>query len=188
VAQQAMAGGASGCRDMADPNAPMQCLPATAWPARYVKGQPKVLARVKATPPNPIGVFPLTCMELDGGFALNAERASMLAPMLEAFFSTIATLAFDEADAKASRARVTPISHIDRNGQGVAKSNAEAVKWYQRAVDQRNVYVRTGLGDAYLNGEGVSHSIGEAAKWYRFEAAARARGGAKSRTRGQSQP
>ncbi len=70
----------------------------------FVKGQAKVLARVKATPPNLIAVSALTRMEVDYGLALNAERARKLAPMLDAFFSTIATLAFDEVDAKAAAA------------------------------------------------------------------------------------
>jgi len=46
----------------------------------------------------------LTRMEVDYGLALNAERARKRAPMLDAFFSTIATLPFDEADAKAAAA------------------------------------------------------------------------------------
>lgn len=70
----------------------------------FVKGQPKVLTRVKATPPNLIAVSALTRMEVDYGLALNAERAKKLAPILDTFFSTIATLAFDEADAQAAAA------------------------------------------------------------------------------------
>jgi tRNA(fMet)-specific endonuclease VapC len=70
----------------------------------FVKGQPNVLVRVKETPPNLISVSVLTRMEVDYGLALNAERARKLAPMLDAFFSSIATLPFDEADAKAAAA------------------------------------------------------------------------------------
>jgi len=43
-------------------------------------------------------------MKVDYGLALNAERARKLATMLDAFFSTIATLPFDQADAKAAAA------------------------------------------------------------------------------------
>lgn len=70
----------------------------------FVKGQPNVLARVKATSPNLISVSALTRMEVDYGLALNAERARKLAPMLDAFFSAIATLAFDQTDARAAAA------------------------------------------------------------------------------------
>ncbi|MBP7395001.1 MAG: type II toxin-antitoxin system VapC family toxin [Zoogloea sp.] len=70
----------------------------------FVKGQPKALARVKAASPNQIAVSALTRMEVDYGLGLNTERAKKLAPMLDAFFSTVATLPFDEADAQAAAA------------------------------------------------------------------------------------
>jgi tRNA(fMet)-specific endonuclease VapC len=82
----------------------MKYLLDTSTVSDFVKGQPKVLARVKATSPNLIAVSALTRMEVDYGLALNAERAKKLAPILEAFFSTIATLPFDEADAQAAAA------------------------------------------------------------------------------------
>jgi tRNA(fMet)-specific endonuclease VapC len=43
-------------------------------------------------------------MEIDYGLFLNAERAQKLATVLEAFFSAVATLPFDEADARAAAA------------------------------------------------------------------------------------
>lgn len=70
----------------------------------FIKGQPNVLARVKATPPNLIAVSALTRMEVDYGLALNVERARKLAPLLDAFFSAIVTLPFDAADARAAAA------------------------------------------------------------------------------------
>lgn len=82
----------------------MKYLLDTCTVSDFVKGHPNVLARVKATPPNLITVSVLTRMEVDYGLALNAERARKLAPMLDAFFSTIATLPFDQADAKAAAA------------------------------------------------------------------------------------
>jgi tRNA(fMet)-specific endonuclease VapC len=80
----------------------MKYLLDTCTVSDFVKGHPNVLARVKATPPNLITVSVLTRMEVDYGLALNAERARKLAPMLDAFFSTIATLPFDEVDAQAA--------------------------------------------------------------------------------------
>ena len=82
----------------------MKYLLDTCTVSDFVKGQPNVLARVKATPPNLIGVSALTRMEVDYGLALNTERAKKLAPILDVFFSTIATLPFDEADAQAAAA------------------------------------------------------------------------------------
>lgn len=82
----------------------MKYLLDTCTVSDFVKGQANVLARVKATPPNLIAVSALTRMEIAYGLPLNAARARKLAPVLDAFFATIATLAFDEADAQAAAA------------------------------------------------------------------------------------
>jgi tRNA(fMet)-specific endonuclease VapC len=98
----------------------MKYLLDTCTVSDFVKGQPNALARVKATSPTLIVVSALTRMEVDYGLALNAERARKLAPVLDAFFSTIATLPFDEADALAAagiraalRAKGQPIGAYD---------------------------------------------------------------------------
>jgi tRNA(fMet)-specific endonuclease VapC len=82
----------------------MKYLLDTCTVSDFVKGHTNVLARVKTTPPNLIAVSALTRTEVDYGLALNAERARKLAPVLDAFFSAIATLPFDEADAQAAAA------------------------------------------------------------------------------------
>ena len=82
----------------------MKYLLDTCTVSDFVKGQPKVLARVKAIPPNLIAVSSLTRMGVDYGLALNVERARKLAPLLDAFFSAILTLPFDAADARAAAA------------------------------------------------------------------------------------
>lgn len=82
----------------------MKYLLDTCTVSDFVRGQPAVLARVKATPPNLITVSALTRMEVDYGLALNAERARKLAPLLHAFFASITTLPFDVADAQAAAA------------------------------------------------------------------------------------
>jgi tRNA(fMet)-specific endonuclease VapC len=108
----------------------MKYLLDTCTVSDFIKGQPNVLARIKATPPNLIVVSALTRMEVDYGLALNTERAKKLAPILDAFFSTIATLPFDEADAQAAAAiratlktRGQPIGAYDVliAGTGVAR-------------------------------------------------------------------
>ncbi len=70
----------------------------------FVRGQSSTLARVNSTAPNLIAVSALTRMEIDYSLFLNVERAQKLAPVLEAFFSAVATLPFDEADARAAAA------------------------------------------------------------------------------------
>jgi tRNA(fMet)-specific endonuclease VapC len=82
----------------------MKYLLDTCTVSDFVKGQPNVLARIKAISPALIAVSALTRMEVEYGLALSADRARKLAPMLEAFFSTISTLPFEVADALAAAA------------------------------------------------------------------------------------
>lgn len=82
----------------------MKYLLDTCTVSDFVKGQPNVLSRIKATSPSLIAVSALTRMEVDYGLALNTERARKLSPILNAFFATIVTLPFDESDAAAAGA------------------------------------------------------------------------------------
>jgi tRNA(fMet)-specific endonuclease VapC len=82
----------------------MKYLLDTCTVSDFVKGQPGVLTRIKATSPQQIVVSSITRMEIDYGLALNSERARKLAPMLDAFFSVIRTVPFEEADAQATAA------------------------------------------------------------------------------------
>ncbi len=52
-------------------------------------------------------------------------------------------------------------------GNGVAKNQNEAVKWYRKAAEQGNADAQNDLGDCYYYGLGVSHNYSEAVKWYR---------------------
>ena len=52
-------------------------------------------------------------------------------------------------------------------GQGVAKDDAEAVKWLRKAADQGHAAAQTSLGNAYAGGRGVAKDETEALNWYR---------------------
>jgi tRNA(fMet)-specific endonuclease VapC len=82
----------------------MKYLLDTCTVSDFVKGHPEVMVRLKATSPKQIVVSWLTRMEIDCGLAINPERARTLAPMLDAFFSVISTVPFDQSDAQASAA------------------------------------------------------------------------------------
>jgi len=82
----------------------MKYLLDTCTVSDFVKGQAGVMARLKATSPKLIVVSALTRMEIDYGLALNSERARKLAPVLDALFSVVGTVPFNEADAKATAA------------------------------------------------------------------------------------
>jgi TPR repeat protein len=56
------------------------------------------------------------------------------------------------------------------NGDGTAKNDAEAVKWWRKSADQGNVQAQAMLGLAYLHGNGVPQDYFEATTWL-FKAA-----------------
>lgn len=68
----------------------------------FVKGQPGVLARVKATSPQLIAISTVTLMEIEFGLQLNPDRARKLASVMDAFLSSITILPFEDADARAA--------------------------------------------------------------------------------------
>lgn len=108
----------------------MRYLLDTCTVSDFVKGQPGVLARIKATAPEQIVISAITRMEIDYGLALNRERARKLAPVLEAFFAVVSTVPFEAPDAQAAAAiraalksRGQPIGAYDVliAGSGVAR-------------------------------------------------------------------
>lgn len=70
----------------------------------FVKGTGSVLERTKATPPNLLSISAVSRMEISYGLTLDLARARKLAPLLEAFFSVVPTLAFEDADAQSAAA------------------------------------------------------------------------------------
>lgn len=100
----------------------------------FARGEPATLARIKATSPVLLCVSAITRMEVDYGLALNGERARKLAPVLEAFFSVVATLPFGQPEASATAAlravlktRGQPIGAYDALIAGTALANGLVV-------------------------------------------------------------
>jgi TPR repeat protein len=52
-------------------------------------------------------------------------------------------------------------------GEGVAKDELEAVKWWRKAADQNYAKAQDNLGTCYYKGEGVAKDYVEAVKWFR---------------------
>jgi len=52
-------------------------------------------------------------------------------------------------------------------GEGVAKDQVEAVKWFRKAAEQNYARAQYNLGVGYYNGTGVAKDPAEAARWYR---------------------
>ena len=63
------------------------------------------------------------------------------------------------------------------NGTGVAKNDAEAVKWYRLAAGQGSAIAQYNLGNMYNKGRGVVQDYAEAVKWFRLAAAQGDEGG-----------
>jgi len=78
----------------------MKYLLDTCTVSDFVKGQPGVHARIKATPPQLIAISTVTRMEIEFGMQLNPERAKKLAAVMDAFLSSITILPFEDVDAK----------------------------------------------------------------------------------------
>jgi TPR repeat protein len=57
---------------------------------------------------------------------------------------------------------------VYESGQGVLRSEAEAIKWYRKAAEQGDAVAQFDLGVIYA--KGVSPNHGEAALWYRLAA------------------
>ena len=55
-------------------------------------------------------------------------------------------------------------------GEGVAKDDREAAKWFRKAAEQGNAEAQFNLGIMYLTGEGVPEDDREAVKWLRLAA------------------
>ena len=52
-------------------------------------------------------------------------------------------------------------------GRGVARDDAEAVRWYRKAAQQGYAIAQTILGFMYAEGEGVTRDDAEAVRWFR---------------------
>ncbi|MDE5465211.1 tetratricopeptide repeat protein [Bradyrhizobium sp. CSS354] len=59
------------------------------------------------------------------------------------------------------------VAMLYQNGLGVAKDEAEAVRWYLQAAQQGNEGAQEALYEAYTQGRGVPVDYAEAEKWIR---------------------
>ena len=59
------------------------------------------------------------------------------------------------------------LGNMSANGQGVEKSDIEAVRWFRLSAEQGLAAGQMNLGGVYASGRGVPKSDAEALKWYR---------------------
>ncbi len=63
------------------------------------------------------------------------------------------------------------VAGLYKNGRGVARDEAEAVRWYRLAADEGYLWAQLNLAIMYENGQGVALDETEALRWYRLAAA-----------------
>ena len=82
--------------------------------------------------------------------------------------TTNSVLASCEAKARAGDAVCqTQLGTMYRNGEGVPRNNAEALRWYRLAADQGLADAQNRLGVMLAAGHGTAPDHNEAARWYR---------------------
>src|SRR5260370_10443986 len=64
------------------------------------------------------------------------------------------------------------LAKMYENGEGVPKSQAEAMKWYRLAAEQGHAGAQLYLGGMYLAGDGVPRDNVQAYVWFSLSAAA----------------
>ena len=77
---------------------------------------------------------------------------------------------FAEAKRKAESGREKDqliLARMYYNGDGVAKDDAKAAEWYQKAADKGNAFAQFKLGELYDKGEGVPKDAAKAAEWWK---------------------
>ena len=75
---------------------------------------------------------------------------------------TATRLAAEQGDARAQFA----LGLMYRDGEGVLKDDAEAVRWYRLAAEQGLAGAQYNLGFMYANGLGVPEDDAEAVRWW----------------------
>lgn len=81
---------------------------------------------------------------------------------------------FAEVKRKAESGRAKDqlgLARMYYNGDGVAKDDAKAAEWYEKAAGQGNAFAQFNLGAMYDRGEGVSRDAAKAAEWWQKAAA-----------------
>jgi tRNA(fMet)-specific endonuclease VapC len=68
----------------------------------FVRGEPVVSERLKATRPEDMAVSTITVMEIHYGLALQPSHARRIAVVIEAIFESVRVLSFSRADARSA--------------------------------------------------------------------------------------
>ena len=117
-------------------------------------------------PGKPFVVFLLIVVSLGPSWA--DDSAPRLQQGLQAYEAKNYPLAWHYLLPLAEKGEPEAQRHIGimyRHGLGVAKNDAEAIKWYRKAAEQGHVKAQNSLGIMYQFGLGVERDPAEGAKW-----------------------
>lgn len=110
----------------------------------------------------------LLCLAISGKALANdvsAEMEEVAVKLKAGDFSLVPTKLTELAKAGDDRAQFNlAVSYAF--GNGVAKNDAEAFKWYEKAAQQGNKRAIYNLASSYLDGKGTAQNSQEALKWY----------------------
>jgi uncharacterized protein len=84
---------------------------------------------------------------------------------------TIAAHYFRLSAEKGNAPAAYKLGEMYENGEGVAKSDADALTWYRKAADAGDKFGQFRVGWFYQKGLGMPADLPEAARWYRLSAA-----------------
>jgi tRNA(fMet)-specific endonuclease VapC len=93
----------------------------------FTRGEPAVLARLKATRKIDAGISTVTAMEVEYGLLLNPARARKIEPMIRSLLGELTVFSYEPQDASATAAvraalakRGTPVGPYDLTIAGTA--------------------------------------------------------------------
>lgn len=96
----------------------------------FVKGDPNVMARLKAERPSDLAISAVTVMEIQYGLALNVARAKKLSPIMDSLLQMLPALPYEDKEAWATatiraalKQQGTPIGPYDVMIAGTAQAN-----------------------------------------------------------------
>ncbi|MBL8472304.1 MAG: sel1 repeat family protein [Rhodocyclaceae bacterium] len=96
-----------------------------------------------------------------------ATADALYAQALQTADVNAARALFENAAKQGHPAAQAMLGFFYAEGQGVPKSDNEAIRWYKLAAESGNVMAQNNLGKMYEQGRGVTASMQDAIYWYR---------------------
>ncbi len=116
-------------------------------------------AKLSADQTHPPGLFEMA-MLYEYGLGVDTDEQKAQNLYEKSFPGLVSRAEKGDADAQ------NKVGIMYRNGFGVAKDDATAVKWFRTAAERGDAYGQINLGWTYASGQGVLKDYAAAVKWY----------------------